>query len=130
VAELVLVRPVVGPIPYRQFVGELVNVALLLSFALWFFFGRPWKIRSKVTRGELNEMQASAKVKSARLLGVLWLVLVACSLIIPLAQANFFGDSWIPAAIIVAMAIAVFAVLLPAMRKVESRESTTGLTKR
>ncbi len=129
-AEPILVRPVVGPVPYGQFIGELVNIAVLLSASLWLFFGRPWKIRSRLTRGEVSEKEASAKAKHARLFSLLWLALAVSSLLILLDQTDFFGDSWIPTIAIIAMAVAVFAVLLPAMRRVESRDSTTGLTKR
>lgn len=86
----------VGPIPYGQFVGELVNVALLLSVALWFFAVRPWKIRRRRSRGELNDVEALAKVKKALLLGLLWLALAVGSLIMLFDQANFFGDSFVP----------------------------------
>ena len=114
----------VGPIPYWQFVGELVNAVLLLGLALWFFFVRPWKIRGKLSRGDLNKLESAAKIKNAQLLGLLWLVLALCDLTITLHQADFFGDSVIPTALVIAMAIVVFAVLLPAMRKVKSQEST------
>lgn len=114
----------VGPVPYGQFIGELVNIALILGVALWFFFVRPWKIRGKVRRGELKEIESRPKVKEARLTGVMWLALAVCSLMILLDQVEFFGDSIIPTAAVIAVAIIVFAIVIRAKRRVASGNST------
>lgn len=113
----------IAAVPYGQFVGGLINGALLLSVALWFFLLQPRSIRRKIARGRLSEVEGAVQLKTGPLHGVLWLVLAVCDLTITLEQADFFGDSLVSTVFVIAMAVIVFALVLSAMRKAKASAS-------
>ena len=85
-----LVRPMVGAIPYGQFVGGLAGAILWVFFAGWAFWGWPRSIRRQIAQGKLSEAEGAAKLKKAPRLALMFVAIAICDIVVTLMQADYF----------------------------------------